>query len=52
MSWSGAEGEGDREIDRERILRKFHTQFGAIYGAQFHDPEIMTWAKIKSQMLN
>ena len=37
-----AEGEG------ERILSRFHTQCGA--GS--HNPEIMTWLEIKSQMLN
>ena len=40
----GAEG--------QRILSKLHTQHIAWQGAQSHDPEIMTWAKIKSQSFN
>jgi len=37
---------------RERILSRLHVQHRAWRGARSHDPEIMTWAKIKSQMLN
>ena len=36
---------------RERILSRFHTQCGALLGAQSHNPEIMTRAKIKSGCL-
>ena len=42
----GIEGEG------KRILSRFHAQHRAGPGAQSHDPEIKTWAKIKSQMFN
>ena len=42
----GAEGEG------ERILSRLHAQCGSQCGARFHDHEMMTSAKIKSQMLN
>ena len=40
--------------ERERTLSKLHTQRGASpqAGAQFHKPEIMTSAKIKSRTLN
>ena len=37
---------------RERIISRFRAQQGAHYGARSHDPEIMTWADIRSQMLN
>ena len=45
-------GEGQR--GRERISSKFHTlcKCGAQHGARYHNHEIVTWAKIKSQMLN
>ena len=33
---------------RERISNRPHDECGAWYGAQSHDPEIMTWAKVKS----
>ena len=38
-----------RETDREnlKILSRFHTQRGPRYRAWSHDPDIMTWAKIK-----
>ena len=36
----------------EKILSRFHTQHGALHGAQCHDPGIMTYAEIKSQTLN
>ena len=39
-------------LEGERILSMLHTQHGVQYGAQFHNPEVMTWAKIKSQTLN
>ena len=43
--WGAPEGEG------ERILSRLHTQHGAQHGTPSHDPEIMTWAEIKSWML-
>ena len=43
-------GEGQRE--REKISSRFSTQLGAWQRAWSHDPEIMTWAKTKSQLLN
>ena len=44
----GAEGKGKRE----RILSRFHTQHRPQGGPRSHNPEIMTYAKIKSQTLN
>ena len=38
--------------ERERLLSKLYTQCRAQCGAWSHDPRIMTWAKIKSQMLH
>ena len=35
----------------ERILRRLHTQHRALQWAWFNDPEIMTWAEIKGQVL-
>ena len=43
-------GEGQQE--REKVPSRLHTQCGTQHGAHSHDPEITTWAKIKSQMLN
>ena len=40
------------EEQRERISNTLPVEYGARLGAQFHDPEIMTWVKIKSKMLN
>ena len=37
---------------KERILRRLHTQNRAWCRARFHNPEIMTWAEIKSWTLN
>ena len=37
---------------RERILSRLYPQLKAKREAQSHHPEIMTRAKIKSQMLN
>ena len=37
------------ERSRRRGTSRLHTEHGAWRGAQFQDPEIMTWAKIKSQ---
>jgi len=34
------------------FLSRLHTQHGAQHGAWTHDPEIKTWAEIKSLMLN
>ena len=56
----GGEGESERaresrgkeERERERILSRFHAQCGAPHRAGFHNPEITTGAKIKSQTLN
>ena len=42
-------GQGQKE---SRILSEFHAQHRAWHGAPSHDPGIMTWAWIKSQMLN
>ena len=36
----------------ERISSRLPTECGAWHGAWSHDPEIMTWAEIKSWMLN
>jgi len=43
------QGEGQRKREN---LQKLPTERGALRGAQSHDPEIMTLAKIKSWMLN
>ena len=42
-----AEGEG-----KKIILSRFHIQCGAWLRVQSHNPEIMTWAETKGQMLN
>ena len=42
-------GGGNR---RERILSRLHAHHGARCRAQSHNPEIMTWAKVKSWTLN
>ena len=39
---------GERGGGRETVLGRLHAQ----RKAQFHDPDIMTWAKIKSWVLN
>ena len=44
------QGKG-RGRGRERILSSLHTQHGAEGRVQSQDPEIMTWAEIKSQIL-
>ena len=49
---SGGQGGEGAERERERIPSRFHAQHGAQHGAQSHDSKIMTWTKIKSQMLN
>ena len=52
---STPEGERGRKIERERerdILNKLHTQHRAWCRAWSHDPGIVTWAEIKSQMFN
>ena len=36
----------------DRLLSKLHTQCGNWGGAWSHDPEILTWGKIKSWMIN
>lgn len=53
------EGERKKEKDREegrsgreRILSRFHVQHEPWPGAWSQDPEITSWAEIKSQMLN
>ena len=43
-------GEGQRET--EKILSRLHAQRGARHGARSHDPGLMTWAQIKSWLLN
>ena len=40
-----------RKRGRRRISSRLHAQCGAQCGAQTHDPEIVTQAEIKSQML-
>ena len=40
------------EREREKIPSRIHTQHGAQHEAQSHDPGIVTWAEIKSGMLN
>lgn len=45
-------GEGQREWERERVLSRLHTQHGAWRGAWSHDPGIVTWTQIKSQVFN
>ena len=47
--WIWGRGE---ERERERILGRLHAQWGAQHRAWSQDPEITTWAEIKSQMLN
>lgn len=42
-----AEGEGEKES-----LSTFPAEHRARHGSQSHDPEVMTWAEIKSQSLN
>ena len=37
---------------KERISRRLHAQHRAPHGAWSHDPGVVTWAEIKSQMLN
>ena len=46
-AWVDERGRG-----REIILSRLYTQHGARHGARSHDPGIMTWTEIKSQMLN
>ena len=48
LEWArrGAEGEG------ERVSSRLPAEHGAQQGAQSHHTEIMTWAKIKSQIFN
>ena len=36
----------------ERILSRLYAQHGLQHGAWSHNPEIMTWAEIKSRMLS
>ena len=45
--WGGAEGEGERESQADSMLS---LEPGA--ETPSHDPEIMTWAEIKSRLLN
>ena len=45
-------GERGRGKGRERILSRLYAQPGAQHWAGSHAPGIMTWAEIKSQMLN
>ena len=44
--WGGERREGDR------ILSRLHTQGRVQHGAWSHDPAIVTWAEIKSRLLN
>ena len=46
------EGKRERERERERISSKLPAGHRAQHGARTHDPEVMTLAEIKSQMLN
>ena len=47
----GGEGreEKQRERDRARTARRLHAQYGAQLWALFHNPKIMTRAKIESE---
>lgn len=47
-------GRGGRLVGRvrERISSSLHTQQGARHQVRSHNPEVMTQAKIKSQVLN
>ena len=38
--------------ERERIPSRLHAQHRAQHGTQSHNSKLMTWAKIKNQMLN
>lgn len=40
------------EGEREKILNRVPTQHGFQHRAQYHDPETMTQAKIKSKVPN
>ena len=42
----------EEQREKERISSWLPTECGASLRAQFYDPEIMTWAKTKSQTLN
>ena len=48
---AGARG-GERPRERERLSSRLSAECEALQGAWSQDPEIMTWAKTKSQMLN
>ena len=50
--WERESKQGEEQQERERIPSRLPTECGAPLGAQSHDPEIMTWAKTKSWMLN
>ena len=52
--WSSFCGGGgaEWERERERILSRLHSWNGVWCRAQSHNPEIMTWAEIKSRTLN
>ena len=43
---------GEEEEEGKRILSRLHAQHKAQQRTWSHDPEIMTWAEIKSCMLN
>ena len=43
---------GGRGRERGRVLSRLHVQGRVWWQAQSHDPEIMTWAKIKRRLLN
>ena len=45
-------GEGQREKERENPKRSPYYEYRARLGLELMNCEIMTWAKIKSQMLN
>ena len=45
-------GGAERERERERIFSRLHAQCRARCGTRSHNPQIMTWAKIKSRMPN
>ena len=44
--------DGGTEEEGETVLSRLRIEHETGCGAQSHDPEIMTWAETKSQMLN
>ena len=46
------DGGRSRRRGRERLPSRLHAQRRAWHGARSHNPETITWAEIKSRMLN